>query len=177
MSPQLLIFYLLAGIAVACAVGVITRKNPVHSALFLVVAFFAVAGIYVVLEAEFLAAVQVLVYAGGIMVLFLFVIMLVDLEERGRQPRAPLAPRALHMVAAVGLPVLTIGAILTVYRALGKVPGWGVSGDTAILRDHGGNLESVSVALFQYYALPFELASVLLLVAMIGAIVLAKSRI
>src|SRR5881628_3062703 len=97
MTAQLLVFYLLAALTVGGASLVVTRRNPVHSALFLVVAFMGVAGVFVLLEAEFLAAVQVLVYAGGIMVLFLFVIMLVDLEERGR--RAPfgrrLRPRAV----------------------------------------------------------------------------------
>src|SRR5437667_4139885 len=85
MSGSQIVYYILAAVTVSAAVGVITRKNAVHSAIFLVIALMGVAGINVVLEAEFLAAVQVLVYAGGIMVLFLFVIMLVDLEERGRR--------------------------------------------------------------------------------------------
>src|SRR2546427_12613535 len=87
MSGSQIVYYILAAVTVLAAVGVITRKSAVHSAIFLIAALMGVAGIYIVLEAEFLAAVQVLVYAGGVMVLFLFVIMLVDLEERGRAER------------------------------------------------------------------------------------------
>src|SRR6185295_219933 len=84
-----IVFGLLAAVTVMGAIGVITRKNPVHSALLLIATLMSVAGIYVLLEAEFLAAVQVLVYAGGVMVLFLFVIMLVDLEQRGKTASEP----------------------------------------------------------------------------------------
>ena len=96
MEPQLVIFTLLAAVGLGSAVMMITRKNPVHSALYLVVTFFSVAGIYVVLGAAFLAAVQVLVYAGGIMVLFLFVIMLVDSPGTARAGSAASTPGPLR---------------------------------------------------------------------------------
>jgi NADH-quinone oxidoreductase subunit J len=173
MTGPLLVFYRLATLTIGSAALVITRRNPVHSALFLVITFMGVAGLYVLLEAEFLAAVQVLVYAGGIMVLFLFVIMLVDLEERGRAPRLLPALRPRSVALSVALAVLVVGLLLGAFVAIPYVSG---QGGTEILRVHGGNIESVAMGLFRYYVLPFELASVLLLVAMIGAVVLARFR-
>jgi len=174
MTAQLLVFYLLAGLTVGSASLVVTRRNPVHSALFLVLAFMGVAGIYVILEAEFLAAVQVLVYAGGIMVLFLFVIMLVDLEERGR-PAGAKVPR--FRAKAFGASLLLCGLLVTLLlAAFLTTPYPASSGNGEALRSSGGNLESIAIGMYQHYVLPFELASVLLLVAMIGAVVLAKSR-
>src|SRR5438093_5175926 len=105
MSGSQAIFYFLGALTLLGAVGMITRKNAVHSALLLIATLMGVAGIYVVLEAEFLAAVQVLVYAGGVMVLFLFVIMLVDLEQRGKQ-EAP--HRKISKTALVTGAVLTL---------------------------------------------------------------------
>jgi len=175
MTPQLVLFYLLAALTVGSAALVVTRRNAVHSALFLIVTFMGVAGLYVLMEAEFLAAVQVLVYAGGIMVLFLFVIMLVDLEERGRAegPR-PAARRRGRIGLSLLLTFLLVALLLVAFTSA-QYAGQGADG--AVLRAQGGNVESVAVALFQNYLLPFELASVLLLVAMIGAVVLAKHRI
>src|SRR5712691_1002002 len=105
MNGSQIVFFILAAVTVLGAIGVITRKNPVHSAILLIGTLMGVAGIYVVLEAEFLAAVQVLVYAGGVMVLFLFVIMLVDLERRGKPERA-------HR--KVSKTTIATGAVLTV---------------------------------------------------------------
>jgi NADH-quinone oxidoreductase subunit J len=172
VSPALAVFYFLGSITALSAVATVTRKNPVHAAIFLVLTFFGVAGIYVLLEAEFLAAVQVLVYAGGILVLFLFVIMLVDLEERGRPPRAMLGFRMRHAVVSLGL---AGGVLLLLASVWATMPA--ISGKPAgALRAQGGNLEAVAMSMFQHNLLPFELASVLLLVAMIGAIVLARPR-
>jgi len=170
LEPQLVIFTLLAAVGLGSAVMVITRKNPVHSALYLVVTFFSVAGIYVVMGAAFLAAVQVLVYAGGIMVLFLFVIMLVDTPEHGGTRRI----RGKHAGAAAILTAL-VTALLG-YQLANAGPLGGAAGDTSALASQGGNLEAVATSLFQYYLLPFEVVSVLLLVAMVGAIVLARSK-
>src|SRR2546427_12303724 len=103
MSGSQIVYYILAAVTVLAAVGVITRKNAVHSAIFLIAALMGVAGIYVVLEAEFLAAVQVLVYAGGVMVLFLFVIMLVDLEQRGKPERPGRRISKATLLAGAGL--------------------------------------------------------------------------
>ena len=173
MSASLALFSALAAIVVCGGLGVVTRKNPVHAAIFLVLTIFGIAGIYIMLEAEFLAAVQVLVYAGGILVLFLFVIMLVDLEERGRLPRGPLAMRASHVLLAMAL----AGALLLVLGGVwASLPDM-APGASDTLRAAGGNLETVAMVMFQNFLLPFEIASLLLLVAMIGAIILAKPRI
>ena len=169
MEPQLVIFTLLAAVGLGSAVMVITRKNPVHSALYLVVTFFSVAGIYVILGAAFLAAVQVLVYAGGIMVLFLFVIMLVDSPEHGGTRRI----RGKHAGAAAVLTALVSALLAYQLATAGPVAG---PADPAALAAQGGNLETVASSLFQYYLLPFEVVSILLLVAMVGAIVLARAK-
>jgi len=147
------------------AVMVIAGRNVVHSAIYLVLTFLCVAAVYILLRAEFVAAVQVLVYAGGIMVLFLFVIMLVNLRDA-----APMRPR---LPAAVGAfaGLLAIGALLTMVER-GRM-GPPAAGDS-VLRA-GGNLQAVGEAMFRDYLLPFEIASVLLLVAMIGAILLARA--
>jgi len=169
LEPQLVIFTLLAAVGLFSAVMMITRKNPVHSALYLVVTFFSVAGIYVILGAAFLAAVQVLVYAGGIMVLFLFVIMLVDSPEHGGTRRI----RGKHAGAAAVLTALVSALLAYQLATAGPVAG---AGDPAALAAQGGNLETVATSLFQYYLLPFEVVSILLLVAMVGAIVLARAK-
>ena len=174
MTGSQIVFYILAVLVVGGAIGVITRRNAVHSAILLIGTLMSVAGIYVLLEAEFLAAVQVLVYAGGVMVLFLFVILLVDLEQRGRKDAAPRKPvsRAAIAIGALATGLLLV-AMLAVFlrQSLGEA-----SGATEALRAHGGNLGAVSMSLFRWYVLPFELASVLLLVAMIGAVVLARFK-
>lgn len=170
MDLQLAMFAIFAAIGVASALMMVTRRNLVHAALYLVVTFFSVAAVYVVLHAEFLAAVQVLVYAGGIMVLFLFVILLMDLPRELAEARRS---RKLHVAAAIALTTITIG-LLGAYLVVGA-PGRGAG--IAALAAHGGNLEAVSIALFRYYLLPFEAVSILLMAAMIGAILLAKARI
>ena len=143
---------------------VILSRNPIHSAIGLVTSFLSIAALYVVLHAEFVAAVQVLVYAGGIMVLFLFVILLVNLRER-----TPLRLR-LRGVLSAGAGALAIGAMIAA-AARGRISDAAIG---APVRDESGNLASVGSALFREALLPFEIASVLLLVAMIGAIVLAR---
>jgi NADH-quinone oxidoreductase subunit J len=166
MSTELVVFVILAATGTFSAAMVVTRRNPVHSVLYLLVTFFSVAAVYVLLHAEFVAAVQVLVYAGGIMVLFLFVIMLVNLKST-------LGPRVrIHATVSATIGVAVLAMILYVYSA-----GTPATADTSdsILRQ-GGNLQAVGAAIFKDYLLPFEIASVLLLVAMIGAIVLARQK-
>ena len=161
-----LVFYGLSAVMVGSAFMVITRRNPVHSAVFLVLAFLAMAGIFVLMEAEFVAAVQVLVYAGGIVVLFLFVILLVNFE-------VPWGP-ARTWPAVVGSGV----AVLLVLLLLSSFVDWHPEAlsDTSAFREGGGNLQAVGSMLFQDYLLPFELASVLLLVAIVGAVLLGLRR-
>ena len=167
MDAQLLIFLLIAGVALVAAILVVTCRNPVHSALYLVVTFFCVAAVYVVLHAEFLAAVQVLVYAGGIMVLFLFVIFLVGPPRR--EGRWSIGGAQL---AVSGLLALILAAVLGAYEVAARP--WTPSATSGALAGGGGNLETVALALFRQYLLPFETVSVLLVVALVGAVVLAR---
>ncbi len=167
-----IVFYCLAAVAVAGAVGVIAFRGPVHAALSLLGTFVAVAGLFVLMEAEFLAAVQILVYAGGVMVLFLFVIMLVKARAIPHEPQyvGRLVP------AAVGL-----GALLAVLVGVGAwAATHGAPGDAAALRQVQGaalgNTEAVGWSLYRDYLLPFEVVSIVLLVAMIGAIVMGRKE-
>jgi len=165
VNAAALAFYALAAVAVVSAVMVIGSRNTIHSAIYLVLSFLSMAGLYVLLEAEFVAAVQVLVYAGGIMVLFLFVIMLVNLRDPGG------ARLGLHAAVSGGVGLAVTALVLSVYGR-GRIPAGPTSG--SVLRQ-GGNLEAIGQAMFSDYLLPFEIASLLLLVAMIGAIVLARA--
>jgi NADH-quinone oxidoreductase subunit J len=165
-----LIFYLLAAVAVAGAIGVIAFSHPVHAALSLLATFLAVAGLFVLQHAEFLAAVQILIYAGGVMVLFLFVIMLVNVRHL---PEEPQYLRRLVPVAVVVGALLAVLVGVGVWAALGGAPA-----DPAPLAAVGGqaagNTEAVGWSLYRDYLLPFEVVSVVLLVAMIGAIVMGR---
>jgi NADH-quinone oxidoreductase subunit J len=152
-----LVFYLLAAVAVAGGVGVIAFAHPVHAALSLLATFLAVAGLFVLQHAEFIAAVQILIYAGGVMVLFLFVIMLVNVRNL---PEEPQYLRRLVPVAVV------LGGLLAVLTGVGV---WAALGGAA-----AGNTEAVGWSLYRDYLLPFEVVSVVLLVAMIGAIVMGR---
>ena len=166
---ETIVFYTLSALILGLGVAVITTPNTVHSVLFLVMNFLGVAVIYVVLEAEFLAVIQVLVYAGGIVVLYLFVVMLVNLK---REPEADQDPRRLSLVglALAGALLLELAGILVYsYSAEPSAP---VS--AAAASPVQGNVEQIGWLLYTDYLIPFEVASVLLLVAMVGAIVLAK---
>jgi NADH-quinone oxidoreductase subunit J len=160
-------FYSLAAFILGFAVLVISARNTVHSVLFLVVNFLFVAALYVALHAEFLAVIQVLVYAGGIVVLYLFVVMLVNLKrppEAYRDPRR----RSRLALAVSGLLLAQLVAVLTLSAT--EAARATASGTPEV----GGNVEQVGWLLYTDYLVPFEVASMLLLVAMIGAIILAK---
>lgn len=159
-------FYTLAALILVFAVLVVSAKNTVHSVLFLVANFLFVAMLYVLLHAEFLAVIQVLVYAGGIVVLYLFVVMLVNLK------RAPEATEDPRRMGRLGL--LLSGAVLAELVAIGLYSFGGPLAGATAPPPGGGNVEQVGWALYVDYVVPFEVASVLLLVAMVGAIVLAK---
>jgi NADH-quinone oxidoreductase subunit J len=163
-------FYTLSAFILGFAVLVITARNTVHSVLFLVVNFLFVAMLYVVLAAEFLATIQVLVYAGGIVVLYLFVVMLVNLK---RPPEVHSDPRRRTRLGLVlsGAVLAELAAIVVYGIARGEPAVAVVSAAPAGLL---GNTEQVGWLLYTDYLIPFEVASMLLLVAMIGAIVLAK---
>jgi len=167
LGPEAILFYVLSAVAVGAGLQVILSRSPIHSAIGLVTSFLAIAALYVLLHAEFVAAVQVLVYAGGIMVLFLFVIMLVNLRDR-----APLRMRWRGALSA-GIGALAIGAMLFAVGR-GRLAAAPIGAPAADVAAGVGNLQAVGAALFTDALLPFEIASVLLLVAMIGAIVLAR---
>ena len=158
---------MLSGIAVLSGVLVITRKNPVHSALALILTLLCVAGLYLMLYAPFVAGVQIILYVGGIMVLFLFVIMLVNLErsEKEKQFNQQWLPGIL---AALGLGTLFV----VIY-----VKGRNAFPVTPPALPEANNTQQVGVLLYSNYMFPFEIASLLLLVAIIGAVVMAKKRI
>ncbi len=161
-------FWILAIVAVATSVLVVANRNPVACVLFLVMSFFALAGLFVTLHAHFLAAIQVLVYAGAIMVLFLFVVMLLNLGTRQWFDVAglPLTTAAVLLGAAF-LAVLWRGG-LPDFAIVARGPGAGVSPDVL------GSTEAIGAALYSAYYLPFLVTALLLLVAMVGAVVLAR---
>ena len=166
----MVLFYLFAGIAVVASLLVIAQRIPIYSVLFLIASFGALSGLYVLLEAPFVAMIQIIVYAGAIMVLFLFVVMLLnapheDTEEdleRGRLP-APGRVRAFGALLALALVGQLIWVVLGSRRAPVAFAGEAVSSVGAIGR-----------VLFTEYAFPFEVTSVLILVALVGAVVLAR---
>ena len=165
---EAIVFYTLATFIIGFGVMVVTTKNPVHCVLFLVANFLCVAMIYVLLAAEFLAIIQILVYAGGIVVLYLFVVMLVNLR---RPPDAQIDTRRQARLgfALAALLLAEISAIL-MYSAVHPSSAATIAPQVA----SRGNTETVGMLLYTDYLVPFEVASMLLLVAMVGAIVLAR---
>jgi NADH-quinone oxidoreductase subunit J len=174
LTTAQVVFYYMAGASVASALLAVTRKNPVHSMLWLLALFLHVAGIFLWLGAEFLAAVQVIVYAGAILVFYLFVVMLLDLPGEEARPRFS-AHWPLAAVAAFSFGALTW---LAQYHALDDSPvGAGRSmGSRGMEGPTLGSVADVGLALFGPFMLPFELASLLLLAAIVGAVVLARRR-
>ena len=164
---QSLFFYVLAFIILAGAILTITRRNAVHSAIWLIVTLIGVAGLYLHLHAEFLAAVQVLLYVGGIMVLFLFVIMLVNLDEAARQ-------RQFNRQWIIALGCTLVVAVEFVYFLLRGASSFAFAGPGA--GSLQPNTELVAISLYRDYMLPFEVASILLLVAILGAVIMAKKE-
>jgi len=160
-------FYLFAAIMLVGGVAVITRKNPVHSALALIATLLAQSSIYLMLYAPFVAGVQVILYAGGIMVLFLFVIMLVSLNRSMREPQFN-SQWLVGMIAATALGGLFIG----VY-----IKGNSIFPEHALSVVESDNTQNVATLLYGLYMFAFEIASLLLLVAIIGAVVMAKKKI
>ena len=155
-------FYYMAAASVVSAILAVTRKNPVHSVLWVLALFLHVAGIFLLLGAEFLAAVQVIVYAGAILIFYLFVQMLLDLPGEEGRPRFG---RHWPLAAAVGFSFAGLAW-------LAQVETFGVAAKGA----SQGSLKDVGLALFGPYALPFEIASLVLLAAIVGAVVLARRR-
>jgi NADH-quinone oxidoreductase subunit J len=163
-----ILFYFFSALAIASAILMVTRRNIVHAAVFLITTLLATAGIFLQLQAEFLFIVQVILYVGGIMVLFVFVIMLVNLDVSMRLVQFN---RQWFVAGALAL-VLGAQVLFAVWagRTSLRLPAMQVDISPK-------NTEAVADALFSKYMLPFEIASILLLVAMIGAVVMAKRRV
>lgn len=165
MLPIILFAYF-AVVIVWLSLVTITRKNPVHSVLWMLVLFFHIAGLYLLLNAEFLAAVQVILYAGAILVLFLFVVMMLNLKE---ELSARHYVRGWPSGAAAGVCFLTI--VLLIMRTLQGGPA---GRDSIESIKSASQTKAIGKALYTVYLFPFEAASLILLVAIVGAIVLAK---
>ncbi len=163
MTPEKVLFFLLAAMAVGGAPTLILQRHPIHSALSLIVVMAALAGLYLLLGAEFIAAVQVIVYAGAIMVLFVFVIMLLNAGEEERTNLSRMARYA-------GLP---LGFFLMLQLAHWTARGWG---EINLRAAPAGAVPTRELAkmLFGRFVFPFELTSILILIAILGALVLAK---
>jgi NADH-quinone oxidoreductase subunit J len=161
-------FAVAATAAVLGSLGVVFSRNPVHSALMLVLTLFAVAVLFVAQDAQFLAAVQVIVYAGAIVVLFLFVIMLLGVDRRESLIHDPL--RAQRPTAIV-LGLATLAEVLLLARVQWATGARSLSGQA---RGHGSNVSTLAHSLFTTYLLPFEATAALLVIAVIGAVVLSR---
>ena len=165
------LFTLLAVVTTITALLVIVQRNPVASAIYLIITLFCLAGIYLLLNAQFIAIIQVLVYAGAIIVLFLFVIMLLNLEKE----KKIITRHRLQKVVGVFLGVILLAQIGMIFNSVLLEGGKGNFPPEKVAAI--GNTEVVARLLFTDFLLPFEITSVLLLVAIIGAIVLAKKQI
>jgi NADH-quinone oxidoreductase subunit J len=167
MNWAVIVFYLLSAVAVLTAAGVILSRNPVHAAFALVVCFLNVAGLYIMLGAEFLAAVQVIVYTGAILVLFLFVLMLVRPQDLGELSHGSPVQVIFSWILGLALFFEFASVIST-----GILTGQRGSFTTAQVNALGGNTQVLGRVLYSNYLLPFEAASLVLLVAVVAAVIL-----
>ena len=161
-------FFILSAVALVSAVMVITRRNAVHSVIWLIVTLFSVGGVFLMLHAQFLFAVQIILYVGGIMVLFLFVVMLVNLDVSLKQAQFSRQWQVALVTAVVLLAELGYG----VYQGHQAFPLAQAASNPIPMQ----NTEAVGLALYQDFMLPVEIASILLLVAMVGAVIMAKRK-
>jgi NADH-quinone oxidoreductase subunit J len=160
-----LIFLYFAAVILVSAVLTVTRRNPVHSVMFMLLLFFHIAGVFVLLNAEFLAAVQLIVYAGAILILYLFVVMLLNVD---RESSAPRANRFWPWMCGFGL--LIAGEVMLLI-ARGTFPA-----EEGKTMQHAGGIRELGISLYQNYLVPFEAASIILLVGLVGAVMLAKKQ-
>ena len=158
------IFFLFAGLAIACAISMVYHKNPLYSAISLIGVFVALSCVYVTLAAPFIAAVQVLIYAGAIMVLVIFVIMLLNLDDDRPLNRL----RYLYAVGA-GLGLILLVQTFFIFYAVMRAPQHGVQMDESV-----GKTLSIGSSMYTAYLLPVEVVGVLLLMAIIGAVILVR---
>ncbi|HEV8538314.1 MAG TPA: NADH-quinone oxidoreductase subunit J [Bacteroidota bacterium] len=169
MTFEVILFFFVALLAIASALMMITRPNPVKGVLLLIVNFFCLSILYLILGAQFIAIIQILVYAGAIMVLFLFVIMLLNLDDE----RMLLEKQNYKRLIGIAL---TGGVLVEIVAGLGLTTA-GPTARVATEAAQMGTVESIGGVLFKEYLLPFEATSVLLLAALVGVIVLAKKHI
>jgi len=162
----MIIFYLLSAVTLATAFLTVVSKNPIHSAIYLVICFFSIAGHYLMFNAQFLAVVHIIVYSGAIMVLFLFTIMLMNLNE-DEEPHKPI----LSKIAAVISFCLTAFILLATY-----IKAQPIIEEYTVLGEDYQSIKVLGKVLLNEYMIPFEFASVLLLVSMIGAVLLSKKE-
>lgn len=160
------IFYFLSSVAIYAALMVLISKKPIHSVLYLTLAFFAIAGHYILLNAQFLAVVHIIVYAGAIMVLFLFTVMLLNLNIEGEFPKKNIFKFSAVIVGGLIL-ITLIGTFRTYDLEIIKNP----------TLNQIGLVKNLGKVLFKEYLLPFELCSILFLAAMVGAVMLGKKDI
>jgi len=165
MNTVDVLFYLLSAFAIVSATMVLISKNPIHSVLWLILVFFAISGHYILLNAQFLAIVNIIVYAGAIMVLFLFVIMLMNIKKDAE-------PQKQFLVKLTG--VVAAGSLLTLLIAVVKQTAQ--IQDKQVLLKEGtiGLIHPLGKALFTDYVIPFEISSILFLSAMVGAVIIGK---
>jgi NADH-quinone oxidoreductase subunit J len=161
----LYIFYFLSFLAVLSAFMVVYSKNPVHSVLYLIVTFFSIAGHYILLNAQFLAAVHVIVYAGAIMVLFLYVIMMLNLNQETEPQKSNYLKLAATVAGGIFMIVL-IGSL----KGVENIENLNAANQSA------GLIKNLGQVLYRDYMLPFEMASILFLAAMVGAVMLGKNE-
>jgi NADH-quinone oxidoreductase subunit J len=160
------IFYFLSVLVIFSALMVVFSKNPVHSVLYLIVTFFGIAGHYFLLNAQFLAAVHIIVYAGAIMVLFLYVIMMLNLNKEA-EPHKPVWVKFAAVIAGGLLMITLVGSLRGAETMMKVNPA----------NEQIGLVENLGKALFGPFLLPFEISSVLFLAAMVGAVMLSKKEI
>jgi NADH-quinone oxidoreductase subunit J len=167
MGITQILFWFLSALAVGSAIMVVASKSPVHSILFLIVTFFAISGHYVLLNAQFLAIVNIIVYAGAIMVLFLFVVMLMNLNADSEPPQKNKYILYGGTIAGASLLLVLVAALKTT-----------ATNDQMVETNvgHIGLIENLGKILFTDYVFPFEISSVLFLSAMIGAVVISKKE-
>lgn len=167
MAATEILFWFLSALALFSALMVLVSKNPVHSVLWLIVVFFAISGHYILLNAQFLAIVNLIVYAGAIMVLFLFVIMLMNLNTDNEPQR-----NSLIKLAGVVAGCLLLTVMVSAVRSAAEIRN-----GTAVMNEGDiGLIENLGKVLFTQYVIPFEISSVLFLSAMVGAVVIGKKE-
>ena len=173
MASDALFFYALAAVTVIGALLVVSQKNPVYSVLSLILSFFGLAGLYVLLEAPFVAVVQIIIYAGAIMVLFLFVVMLLNVPREDAAEWDRSHPLYRPMAVRIGA-VLALALALELGWALSRTAG--LSAGVADGRPAVSSVAELGKVLFTDYMFAFEVTSILIIVSMVGAVVLARKR-